>query len=285
MVITSYFYYTITLQKIKHNPHRIIINWHERVMEMSQSIFYPATNSPALVAAAETLKSKGYGVVNRPCESVTHLLLPVPSLDTDGSIKGGGDLHALLNALPKNTTVIGGALPALPGHRTIDLLKDPEYLARNAYTTAHCAIRLAMLQLPVTLRGCKVLIVGWGRIGKCLTRLLRALEADLTVAARKDTDRAMAHALGYSAVTLDELDGQLDRYRLIFNTVPSPVLSAAQLADCRSNCLKIDLASAQGLESSDTLWARGLPGKDAPESSGILIAKSAIRLLDRKETT
>lgn len=285
MTVTSCLYYTISLQKIKHNPRNNIINWHERVMEMSQSIFYPATNAPALVAAAETLKTKGYGVVSRPCESVTHLLLPVPSLDADGTIKGGGELQALLNVLPKHVTVIGGNLPQIPGHRTIDLLKDPEYLARNAYITAHCAIRLAMLQLPVTMRGCKVLIIGWGRIGKCLTRLLRALEADLTVAARKDTDRAIAHALGYSAVDFNELDGHLDRYRLIFNTVPYPVLSAEQAADCRSNCLKIDLASIQGIDSSDVLWARGLPGKDAPESSGALIAKSAIRLLDRKEAT
>ena len=250
---------------------------------MSQSIFYPATNAPALTAAAETLKSRGYGVVSRPCESVTHLLLPVPSLESDGTIKGGGDLQALLNALPRNVTVIGGALPSMPGHRTIDLLKDAEYLARNAYITAHCAVRLAMLQLPVTLRGCKVLIIGWGRIGKCLTRLLRALEADLTVAARKETDRAIAHALGYSAVDISELDGHLDRYRVIFNTVPYPVLSEEQMSDCRTNCLKIDLASTQGIESPDVLWARGLPGKDAPESSGALIAKSAIRLLDRKE--
>ena len=271
------------MQKIKHNPHINNINWHERVMEMSQSIFYPATNTPALTAAAETLKAKGYGVVSRPCKSVTHLLLPVPSLEPDGTIKGGGELQALLDALPNNVTVIGGALPPLPGHRIIDLLKDPEYLARNAYITAHCAIRLAMLQLPVTMRGCKVLIIGWGRIGKCLTRLLRAMEADLTVAARKETDRAIAHALGYNAVDFTELDGHLDHYRLIFNTVPSSVLSAEQMSDCRKNCLKIDLASVQGMDAPDVLWARGLPGKDASESSGALIAKSAIRLLDRKE--
>lgn len=250
---------------------------------MSKYIFYPATRSPALMAAAEALKSKGYGVVTRPCESVTHLLLPVPSFDPDGTIKGGGDLDELLQMLPKNITVVGGFLPEMPGYKTMDLLKDPSYLAGNAYITAHCAIRLAMLRLPVTMRGCKVLIIGWGRIGKCLTRLLRALEADLTVAARKESDRAMAKALGYSAIPLTEMESRLDRYRLIFNTVPAPVLSAEQAAECRENCLKIDLASQLGIDSPDVLWARGLPGKDAPESSGALIAKTAISLLDRKE--
>jgi len=250
---------------------------------MSHYIFYPATRSPALLAAAEALKFKGYGVVDRPCESVTHLLLPVPSFDPDGSIKGGGELKDLLEILPKNITVVGGMLSGV-SHKKIDLLEDAEYLSANAYITAHCALRLAMMQLPVTMRHCKVLIIGWGRIGKCLTRLLRALEADLTVAARKETDRATAHALGYKAIEPSLMEGDLNRYRLIINTVPHPMLSEHQLKDCRNGCLQIDLASAKGLEGADVLWARGLPGKDAPESSGALIAKTVIRLLDRKET-
>ena len=251
---------------------------------MSKYIFYPATHTPALLAAAEKLKSRGYTVVNRPCENMTHLLLPVPSLDPDGTIKGGGDLQELLDILPKNICIIGGNLPSFPKYKTMDLLKDPEYLAENAYITAHCAIRLAMMRLPVTMRKCKVLIIGWGRIGKCLTRLLRALEADLTVAARKETDRAMAHALGYATIAPEQIGSQLDKYRLIFNTVPAPVLSKDLVAECNENCLKIDLASVQGILDNSALWARGLPGKDTPESSGALIAKTIIRLLDRKES-
>ena len=141
-----------------------------------------------------------------------------------------------------------------------------------------------MLQLPVTLRKCKVLIIGWGRIGKCLTRLLRAMEADLTVAARKETDRATAHALGYAAIHPAMLEGKLDQFRLIINTVPQPILNSEQLSDCCDKCVKLDLASVQGLEGNDVIWARGLPGKDAPESSGALIAKTIVRLLDRKES-
>jgi len=39
----------------------------------------------------------------------------------------------------------------------------------------------------------------------------------------------------------------------------------------------------KGIEGSHVIWARGLPGKDTPESSGKLIAKTVIRSLDRKE--
>lgn len=252
---------------------------------MSRFIFYLANQSAVLQAAGEALKARGYGVVDRPCESVTHLLLPVPSFEVDGSIRGGGDWEELLTKLPVNITVLGGFLPPnkLQSYRYFDLLKDPVYLADNAAITAHCALALAMEKLPVTLRGCPVLIVGWGRIGKCLASLLWALEADVTVAARKEEDRAMAHALGYHVKVPAELDQDLNNYRLIYNTVPAPVLSEEQVAHCRSSCLKIDLASRLGMAGLDVIWARGLPGKDAPEASGKLIAKTIIRLIGRKE--
>lgn len=250
-------------------------------MLMSKYIFFPINQSPVLRAASEALKSRGYGVVGCPCESVTHLLLPVPSFDDSGNIKGGGDPDTVLSRLPKSVTVVGGNIPngRFPGYKILDLLKDPTYLAANASITAYCALGLAMTELPVVLRGCKTLILGWGRIGRCLAALLWALEADVTIAARKETDRAMAEALGYRAVDPGKLDRDLNEYRLIFNTAPAPVLCREQTAHCREDCLKIDLASKPGIEADHILWARGLPGKNAPESSGKLIARSVIRLL------
>ena len=258
--------------------------WHERVICVSQLIFYPINHSPVLHAASEALKRKGYGVVDQPCESVTHLLLPVPSFDDHGNLKGGGDLQTVLAKLTKAVTIVGGNLPKdrFPGYKTIDLLQDATYLADNAAITAYCAVRLAMMELPVMLRGCQVLIIGWGRIGRCLAALLWALEADVTIAARGEDQRAMAHALGYQAEDTALLGENLNKYRLIFNTAPAPVLSEEQISHCRDNCLKIDLASTLGIAGKHVIWARGLPGKDAPESSGKLIAKTAIRLIEKE---
>ena len=251
---------------------------------MSKYIFYPANHSAAVLAAAEHLKTKGYGIVSRPCESVTHLILPVPSFDSDGNLKGGSDPDSLLAQLPAQVTVVGGSIPEdrFPGHPVMDLLKDEQYLADNAALSAYCALRLAMMELPISLRGCKVLILGWGRIAKCLAALLWGLEADVAVAARKEADRAMAHALGYHSLDIAQLGENLNNYRVIFNTVPAPILRAEQLEHCAQNCLKIDLASVRGMEGRHTIWARGLPGKDTPESSGRLIAKTIVRLLERR---
>lgn len=239
---------------------------------MGNHIFYTAGNTAALTCAIQRLKATGCRFSSVPCAEVTDLLLPVPSLNPDGTVKGGEVLQDILNTLPSGITVYGGNLPQLAGYRVRDLLKDPAYVAENAYITAHCAVRLAMEKLPIALRGCKILVIGWGRIGKCLAALLKGLEAQVTVAARKEADRAMLSALGYGAVPIEGLTG--DSYRVIFNTVPVMVLP-----DTPEGCLKIDLASTAGMGGNHILHARGLPGKDAPETSGELIARTILRLL------
>ena len=222
-----------------------------------------------------------------PAPDITHLILPVPSFEPDGRIRGGGILEHILADLPENVTVIGGNLnhPALQGYQTIDLLQDPLYVAQNAAITADCAIRIAREQLPAVWNRCPVLVIGWGRIGKCLSQQLKSLGCDVTVAARKPQDLALLQALGYGSVATENLHQQVPRYRVIFNTVPVPMLDAQQCSLCDPDCLQIDLASSPGLLGNRVISALALPGKYAPETSGNLIAGSIIRLLKRKEYT
>ncbi len=254
-------------------------------MKLNGILLYSAGNTPAARYACELLEDRGFQVTASPAPDVTHLLLPVPSFAADGRIRGGGILEHILSDLPSNVTVVGGNLqhPALEGYQTADLLQDADYVCRNAAITAHCAIALAAAKLPVTLQDCPVLILGWGRIGKCLVQLLKALGARVTVAARKASDRGMVKVLGCEAADIHALGPELYRYRLVFNTVPEPVMDIAQAELLPQECLKIDLASKKGIAGDDVIWARGLPGTDAPESSGRLIAQTLTRLLREQE--
>lgn len=248
---------------------------------MKEPVFYIAGRTDAMRFAEAVLKKKDLRLAPTPDKSVTHLCLGVPSFEPDGSLKGGGRLEDILPLLSPEVIVCGGMLkhPQLDGYRTIDLLEDPGYVAENARITAHCAVSLAMEKLSVTLWRCPVLVIGWGRIGKCLAQLLKSVGAIVTVAARKETDRAMLTALGYDAIDTKALGNSLARYRVIFNTAPVMVLPKEELHDCSDDCLKIELASCLGIESPDVIWARGLPNKDAPETSGELIARTILRLL------
>ena len=232
--------------------------------------FTTAGVSCALEYAVAALREKGW----RHLEDADVILLPVPSLDADGSIKGGGSI----DALPRDSLIIGGNLDSVKNHKKLDLLKNPLYLSENASITAHCAIREAMSRLPITLNECPILVIGWGRIGKCLVRLLRLLGANVAVAARKESDRALIAALGYTALDpAAEMD--LSQFRLIYNTADAPVLPMEKQLDCRADCLKIDLASHRGIDGEDVVWARGLPNKYVPESSGRLIAQIVVKEL------
>ncbi|MBR5529022.1 MAG: hypothetical protein IKU57_00965 [Oscillospiraceae bacterium] len=228
---------------------------------MGQWKFRTAGTAKALEYAAEFLKEAGW-IYDA---NAKYLLLPVPTTQ---------DHRENLRC---DTVLIGGNLDtSLYGDRKcVDLLQDPFYLAENASITAYCAVRYAEEKLPVILAGCPVLIIGWGRIGKCLGQLLRNMGACVTVFARKPEDRATLTSLGYSVTSIFD---DIQHFRVIFNTAPTPMLSEYLL---RPDQIKIDLASVKGIAGDDVVWARGLPGKDAPESSGRLIAATIDRL--RKE--
>ena len=246
---------------------------------MAKYLIYPVGTTSACRYAAGFLKQAGLELVDHPTPEVTHLLLDVPGFAPNGELRGGGAVEKILETLPQYITVAGGNLshPALDGYRRMDLLKDADYVAANAAITADCALQVAAPLLSTTLQASPALIIGWGRIGKCLGQLLKAIGNDVTIAARKPADRAMLRALGYRTADPSSLT-ELPHYRILFNTAPELVLDQQQLALCR-NCIKIDLASKKGLEGDDVVWARGLPGVYAPETSGRLIADTLIRLL------
>ncbi|MDO5545394.1 MAG: hypothetical protein Q4F81_06180 [Eubacteriales bacterium] len=251
---------------------------------MKHILMYPVGTTDACRCAGAYLKQAGFPLTDHPSPEVTHLMLDVPSFAGDGSLRGGGSLPAVLERLPGGVTVIGGNLnhPSLAEHPVVDLLRDEEYLAKNAAITAECALRVAFPLLPTVLTDTPALVIGWGRIGKCLTKLLSAIGCPVTVAARNPADRAMAAALGWNAVEISKIPEILPDIHLLLNTAPAPILGA-NILDKYRKCAKIDLASRPGLEGCGIVYARGLPGQYAPESSGALIAERILRYL-REET-
>lgn len=224
--------------------------------------------TPAAAAACQELEAAGFSLCRETSPEVSGLLLDVPTPQA---------VEIPWDRLPEGCRVFGGNLTGVPERfRAQDLLKDPIYAARNADITARCALRLAGGRLEETLAGLPVLILGWGRIGKCLGRHLRSLGADVCVFARNPKDRGLLAALGYKALDRAEMLAALPGVKLVFNTAPELILSEADTQSC--GALLVDLASRRGMEDPRVLWARGLPGKLAPLSSGRLMAQTVCRL-------
>lgn len=242
---------------------------------MKSILLYPIGNTEAVRFAVSLLHKQGIPIIDHPAPEVTHLLLDVPSFTDDGHLRSGGDVENDLERLPPSITVAGGNLshPSLEDYRIMDFLQDENYLCANAAITADCALQVAAPMLKTTFADTPILIIGWGRIGKCLAKILKGFGTDVTVAARKEKNRAMLTALGCRAV---DYGTSLAPYQLIFNTVPAPVFTRENQP--HKDCIKIDLASELGLWGEDVISARGLPGRYAPESSGRLIAETFLRL-------
>lgn len=242
---------------------------------MKGSVFYTAGASDALQHAKRRLQQWGYVFSPIPSEHVTHLLLPVPSFDAPDVLKGGQIFSQVLRHLSENVTIFGGNLPPLP-YRSVDFLQDEDYLCENAAITARCVCRI--VRQKCELQDAAVLVIGYGRIGKCLLPLLKAQGAYVTTAVRKERDLSHLRENGESAVHIPLWDTR--RYDIIINTAPAALLDEKQ---AHPDALLMDLASVRGIAGERVLWARGLPSKMAPDESGTLIAKTVVRCLSGKE--
>lgn len=249
-------------------------------MLLQDILIYIGGSSAATDFAAEYLSSHGISVCRTPSPQVTHLLLDVPSFDSSGQLRGGGMVSSLLEMLPRDVCVIGGNLshPVLEGYRLVDLLQREDYLCRNAAITAHCALGILISHLPCTISQAPALILGWGRIGKCLAHMLQQNGGEVWLAIRNPRDRALAEALGFHTLDIARDMTAPDHIRVLFNTIPGQVLCKEHIP-VYSHCLKIDLASAPGMGDDSAIIARGLPGKYAPESSGRLIGRTIENLI------
>ncbi len=242
---------------------------------MKNITIFPAGTAESCCWASFFLHRAHFTITDHICPEITHLLLDIPSFDDNGNLKDGTDLQELLNRLPENITVIGGQLnhQYLAQYSKIDLLNDATYLAKNAAITAECALQVAANYLNTTFADSRILILGWGRIGKCLSQLLKANGCNVTVAARNIADRAILNALGYNTLDYSDIPAAPSTYDILFNTVPQQRIDSGIL-NLWKGCIKLDLASVPGIACDNVIYARGLPGKYAPKSSGKLIAES-----------
>lgn len=242
-----------------------------------------AGTTPAIRYAREELRSMGFDIAEDVCWNVGHLILDIPSFRNNDTLRTGSRTDTLLGSLPKDILIWGGNLdhPVLEDYQTVDLLKDEHYLAQNAAITADCAVKIAAPMLKTTWQDAPALVIGWGRIGKCLGRLLKSIGSDVTVASGNPVSRAALQSLGYRTADTRYISEDASGYRIVFNTAPSPVITD-ETAHLWQHCIKIDLASRKGIEGEDVIWARGLPGIHAPESSGKLIAQTIAGLWKEK---
>ncbi len=220
--------------------------------------------------------SSGGGLLNAPLSLSEHPLAPLLDRLDPRQFLCGGRIDPETQAMAQSR-----------GLTLYDYFAREELAVANAVPTAEGALQLAMEHLPITIHGARVLIVGFGRVGRLTAQRFGALGAKVSVAARKYEQLAWAQAMGFGAEHLGHLAGWLCGYDLIINTVPVQVLGQAELEDLKADCLIIDLASkpggvdlaAAGALGLTVIWALSLPGKVAPVTAGAAIKSTIYNML------
>lgn len=232
-------------------------------------------------------------------ETADCILLPLPVVNRPGMLNAplSGQhipLTAVLDALSPGQLIFGGKIEEtsrqLAQQRGL-LLQDyftrEELTVANAVPTAEGAVQIAMKELPFTIHGSRVLILGFGRVGKLTAQRFQALGAEVTVAARRYEALAWASAMNFQAVKLGT--ETLSAFDLVVNTIPAPVLDEKRLRQLRPDCLVLDLASKPGgvdWAASESLHikaihALALPGKTAPVTAAAAIRDAVYHMLEK----
>ena len=226
------------------------------------------------------------------------VLLPIPTSGPDDMLyaplyPAALPLDAVLTCLHPEQKVFGGRIPltfrtqaAARGIILHDIASREEFAVANAVPTAEGAIQLAMEHLPCTVHRSKVLIAGFGRVGRCTAQRFRALGAQVSVCARSPSQLALAESMDLTPIPLPRLNAQETQWDLIVNTVPATLFTRPILEQTRA--LLLELASPPGgfdrgavQELGLTLIsAPGLPGKVAPVTAAQIIQKTVLQMLD-----
>ncbi len=169
----------------------------------------------------------------------------------------------------------------------IDIMKREELAVLNTIATAEGTIEILIANTNKIIHGSKILILGFGRIGKVLARKLAGLTAKVTCAARKDEDLAWIKAYGHMETNINAIGENLSEYDVIINTVPHLVLTEEKLKYVKEDCLLVDLASNPGGidkrvakdKNLKLIWALALPGKVAPVTTAEFIKDTVYNIL------
>lgn len=171
--------------------------------------------------------------------------------------------------------------------KVIDLLKREELTVLNTIATAEGTIQIAMEESTRTLHGSKILIMGFGRVSKILSNMLKGIGAEVYCETRTTVNCAWIKAYGYNPILLDELDENLNKFDIIINTIPHIILNKERLKNVKKDCIIIDIASNPGGVDRNSakelgikmIWALSLPGRVAPITSAEFIKETLENIL------
>lgn len=231
---------------------------------------------------------------------VDAIILPAVGTDSSGIVESIFTTDELLltrehiQNMPKHAVVYTGlAQPYLKklcsneDIRLVELFDRDDVAIFNSIPTAEGAIMLAIQHTDFTIHSSNCMVLGMGRTGLTMARVLQALGAQVTIGVNKTEQYARAFEMGLKPFYTKDLASEVDEVDLIFNTIPTMIITAQVIAHISNQAVIIDLASKPGgtdfrfaeKRGVRAMLAPGLPGIVAPKTAGQIIARALSQLI------
>lgn len=211
-------------------------------------------------------------------------LFPIPTTK-DGVRINGTDMMISegLRELSDGEAVIGYGIPdditeklTRAGVAVADSARDEIFLQANGELTALGAMGKLMTAGEKALCDMKIGIVGYGRIGSALCRLLLPVCSQLTVYTTRPEVRCQLGTYSVTSGLVGEWEG-LDSLDALINTAPAPLLSEVARPE---GVRVIDLASGNNLSFWEGVEKYpSIPAVMYPESAAEIWYQSVLRLI------
>lgn len=173
----------------------------------------------------------------------------------------------------------------------IDIIKNEKLAILNTIATAEGAIKEIIENMQVNVHGSKIMILGFGRVGKTLAKKLDGLSAKITVVSKEEEELAWAEVYGYTNVQLNKIEDVIKDYDVIVNTIPHIILQGDILQKINKDTLLLDLASGEGGINKEEaqenkinlIKALGIPGKISPITTAKILKETIYEILEEKK--
>jgi len=229
------------------------------------------------------------------------VILPPVGTDDQGRIESIFSTRELvlreahLASLPPKAKIYTGmAKPFLKqlagafGITVIELFDRDDVAIYNSIPTAEGALMLAIQNTDITIHGSQCMVLGFGRTGFTMARTLQGLGARVKVGVRRPEHYARVWEMGFQPFYIKDLYEQVGNIDLLFNTIPTMIVTAQIITNIPHRAVIIDLASKPGgtdfrfaeKRGVKAMLAPGLPGIVAPKTAGRIIANTLSRLIE-----
>ena len=243
------------------------------------------------------------GETQADMDGIGDVIFPVPTLDAGQRCLTGSQGQVteaqLLSQLPEGARVTAYLSEERkriwererPDVQLRLMSEDETFLDENGRISAEGAMVLASGR-GRCLFNKRCLVLGYGHMGRALCEILEGVGAVVSVAGRSGGSLQKAFYAGLDAWDFEGWHHVLPEVDWVFNTIPSPVLGAEELAMLKCSCRLMELASAPyGIDKVqaealglDYRMEASIPGRMYPMSAAEAMLSSWLRLIsERKE--